>query len=270
MYKLIAIDMDDTLLSEDLVISQANYQALEKAHALGIKVVLCTGRPFPSTRRYAKQLTFLNDEDAFVSFNGAIISRINGEDIFYEYIPKEILPELVDISRNHQVNLQFYSKEDIIVEHYDDLTEKYEYMAGMKAKVVEDLKKEPYTVKALYNGRETATLDRIQKELENKFGDQIHCFYSKPTFIEVLYKKANKGLAVKHLAESYGLERNEVIAIGDSYNDQFMIEYAGLGVAVANARGGVKAVADYICENDHNHDAVAEVINKFVLNKSFI
>lgn len=266
MYKLIAIDMDDTLLSEDLLISEGNYNALKEAHEMGTKVVLCTGRPFPSTKRYAKQLSFLGDEDAFISFNGAMISKINGEDIFNEYIPKEIIPDLVDIGRVHQVNLQFYSKENIIVEHYDDLTEAYEHMAGMKVKVVEDLAKEPYTVKALYNGRDTDSLDQIQKEIETKFGHQVHCFYSKPTFMEVLFKDANKGIAVKHLAERYGIKREEVITIGDSYNDQFMIEYAGLGVAVNNAREGLKAVADYITVNDHNHDAVAEVIHKFILN----
>ena len=92
--------MDDTLLSSDLSISEENYKALEAAHNKGVKVVLCTGRPYQSTKRYAKQLTFLNELDAFASFNGAIITTVSGEELFKESIDQDIACELVDIARH--------------------------------------------------------------------------------------------------------------------------------------------------------------------------
>lgn len=265
--KLLAIDLDDTLLSKSLEISQKNYDALLVAHNKGVKIVICTGRPYPSTRKIVKQLSFLNKSDCYVSFNGALITSMDDEELFNAYLNKEQINDLVDYSREYGETLQLYSKEDLIVEVYDDVVKSYERLTGMKAKVVDDLKSLDYSAKALFNAAsdDISRLDQIKASVDEKFSDEIIAFYSKHRFLEMLNCTANKGLAVKQVAEMHGIKSSEVIAVGDSYNDLFMIEYAGVGVAVANARGAVKDAADYVTKANHDQSAIAEVIEKYIL-----
>jgi len=138
----------------------------------------------------------------------------------------------------------------------------------MKATTIGDLKSLDYSLKALFNSTDTELLESIRIKLEEKYKTELTAFYSKPYYLEVLNINGNKGLAIKHLAEHYGLDASEIIAVGDSFNDIYMIEYAGLGVAVENARQPIKDVADYVTIADHNNSAVAEVINKFILEKT--
>jgi len=267
-YKLIALDLDDTLLDKDIQISSANYKALEEAHKQGVKIVLCTGRPEPSVKAYVDQLPFLDETDAYVSFNGAMITTVGGKDLFKEVLSNSLLSDLTDIARLNSLNLQLYNEDTLLVELYNETTIKYENLSGMKATTIGDLKSLDYSLKALFNSTDTELLESIRIKLEEKYKTELTAFYSKPYYLEVLNINGNKGLAIKHLAEHYGLDASEIIAVGDSFNDIYMIEYAGLGVAVENARQPIKDVADYVTIADHNNSAVAEVINKFILEKT--
>ena len=86
--------------------------------------------------------------------------------------------------------------------------------------------------------------------------------------MEVVYKTSNKGLAVKYLAEHLQIPADEVICIGDSFNDAYMIEYAGLGVAMKNANPQVQEVADVVTEKNNNEGGVAEIVEKYILNEN--
>lgn len=267
--RLLAIDLDDTLLSKSLEITKENYDALEAAHNEGVKIVICTGRPYPSTRKIVKRLSFLDASDCYVSFNGALISSMDDKELFKAYLNKDQIGELVDYSREYNETLQLYTKEELVVEVYDDVVKSYEQLTGMKAKVVEDLKSLDYSAKALFNAAsdDISQLDLIKASVDQRFSDEIIAFYSKHRFLEMLNSTANKGLAVKQVAEMYDIKPSEVIAVGDSYNDLFMLEYAGIGVAVANAREAVKEAANYVTKATHDESAIAEVIEKYILSK---
>ena len=261
-YQLLALDLDDTLLSEDLTISQKNIDAIKKMEADGVKIILVSGRPFDSMIKYIDVLDIHSEEDYIVSFNGAVINKISGEEIFSGIIEGDVLHKLVDMGREHKISVQLYNN-DLTVEKYTDRTEHYEFLTGMKSLVVDDLKEIPRSIKVLFNHIAGPELEALRLALVDEFDDLFNIFYSKPNYIEVLNKKSNKGLAVAYMAKQLGIDQASVVAVGDGFNDVAMIEYAGVGVAVANAPDGVKAVADYVTKVDHNHSVVDEVYEKF-------
>jgi len=261
-YKLLALDMDDTLLSEDLSISQKNIEAIKAMEANGVRIILVSGRPYESMVKYLDVLDIHSDDDYIVSFNGALINKISGELVFRGTVQGKVLDDLILKGREKSIDVQLYSPL-LTVEKHTDKTARYEYLTGMKAKVIEDLRVIDDSVKVLFNHVAGPDLEALRLELEDKYGKDFNIFYSKPNYIEFLNKKSSKGLAVKFLAEGYGIEQSEVVAVGDGFNDVSMIDYAGLGVAVANAPDGVKEVADYVTTADHNNDAIWEVYQKF-------
>lgn len=262
-YKLLVLDLDDTLLSDDLSISEGNIRAIRQAKEKGLHVVLCSGRPMKSMMPAANQLNIHDGEDYIVSYNGAVINQFDGTCILYKQIEGEWLERFIDYGRAANIDVQLYA-EDLTVEKYTDRTKHYEGLTGFPANIVNDLKEIKTSIKVLYNHLVAEELEALRVKLVKECGDQFNIFYSKPYYIEVLNKEVSKGLAVEYLARKMSIKREEIIAIGDGFNDLSMIEYAGLGVAVANAPEGVKASANYITKSNNNESAVLEVYNKYI------
>ena len=112
---------------------------------------------------------------------------------------------------------------------------------------------------------EREKLDEMSKGIKEFIGQDINMFYSKANFLEFTDKNATKGYALKLLADKWGIDSSQVIAIGDNYNDETMLRYAGLGVAVGNAAQGMKDISQYISPSNEE-DGVVHVIEKFILN----
>lgn len=261
-YKLLALDMDDTILSEDLSISPKNIEAIRAIEASGVKIILCSGRPYESMVKYLSVLDIHDEEDYIVSFNGALINRISGDEVFSGIIEGTVLHELIDLGRARGISVQLYNT-SLMVENYNNYAKYYESLTGMKATLIDDLKTVPKSIKVLYNYVAGEDLEALRLKLVELYSDRFNIFYSKPNYIEVLNKISSKGLAVEFLAEKLGIKQEEVVVIGDGFNDVSMISYAGLGVAVANAAEGVKEHANYVTKANHNEDAVWEVYEKF-------
>lgn len=264
MYKMLVIDFDDTLFSDDLTITDENIKAIQKAKEKGTIILFCSGRSDESMLKFINKMDTHDDHEYFASYNGALIKTLAGETIFRKVIEKDILAELVEIGREFDIDVQCY-QEKLTVEKETELTKTYMDNTHTQCIVVEDLKNLEYSVKVLYYCMDPMRLEKLRVKLVNTLGPVVNIFYSKPMYVEVLNSDANKGLAVEYLGNKLGIAQNEIIAMGDSFNDIAMIEYAGLGVAVNNARDEVKAVADYITTCDNNNSAIAEVINKFIL-----
>lgn len=263
-YKLLAIDIDDTLLNDDLEISLENHDALIYAQQKGVKIVLCTGRTLESIKKYIDIIDGYVHDDYVIVFNGSIITTAKGDLIFRKVIEKDILTELIDISRIENIDIQIYDDQQIYSERYTERIKEYETLSGVKINIIEDLKVKDISLKVLYNCNDTNKLDKIKKIIEDKFGDNVFVFYSKNNYLEVLSNEGNKGIALEYLANYLDIKQNEVLAIGDSENDIYMIKYAGLGVCMKNGRESVKQYADYITNNTNNENGVAEVIKKFI------
>lgn len=263
-YKLLAIDMDDTLLNDDMEISTENHDALRYAQESGVKIVLCTGRTLESIRKYIDFIDGYLYDDYVIVFNGSIITTASGDMIFRKAVEKDILHELIDISRSENIDIQLYDDQYIYSEKYTELIKGYEKLSGVKVQILDDLKTKEMSLKVLYNSYDISKLERVKELIKLKFDDRVFVFYSKSNYLEVLSNEGNKGIALKYLAEYLKINQNEVIAIGDSENDIYMIQYAGLGVCMKNGRESVKQYADYITQHTNNEDGVAEVIKKFI------
>ncbi|MCT4687673.1 Cof-type HAD-IIB family hydrolase [Vallitalea sp.] len=265
-YKMLVLDMDDTLLDDDLSISTDNIKAIQEANRKGTIITICSGRVSKSIINVINELGITNDNDYYISYNGAVINDFSGNNIFYEPLVQDILPELIDIGREYGVDIQLYDKKGVIVEQVTSRIETYQKLSNISAYVVDDLKNYDKSIKVLYNYDDIKLLEKIQEHIIDLYNEKVNVFFSKPTYLEVLSKKANKGVALEYLANYLHIDREEIIAVGDSFNDKYMIKYAGMGVAICNARDEIKDMANYVTKCNNNQSGVAEVINKFILN----
>ncbi|MBM7624183.1 Cof-type HAD-IIB family hydrolase [Sporohalobacter salinus] len=264
-YKLLAIDVDDTLLSDELVLSSRVKNKIRKAVEANVLVTIATGRMYSSALPYAKQLEL---GLPLITYNGALIKEaISGEVIDHQPIPVELAQEIGALADREDWHLNLYINDKLYVTKSGPTVEKYEEISGMRATLVEEeitdfLVQSP--TKLLIIGSSPAQTEGILTRISDEFGDDLSITQSKSTFVEIMQQDVSKGVALKHLAKKFDIKRNEVIAIGDSLNDLEMIEYAGLGVAVANGADELKERSDYVTESNEE-DGVAGVIDKFIL-----
>lgn len=270
-YKMIVLDLDDTLLRDDHTISPRTKEALMTAQEQGVKVVLASGRPTFGMRNVAKELRLEEYGSFILSFNGAkIINCKTNEEIFSSTLSPEIVHNLFEISKTEDVWIHTYIGDDIVTEENNPYTEIEGDITGMPIVVVDDFKaavKEP-VVKVLMN-KEAERLVEVEKKLQKQLEGQLSVMRSKPFFLEFTEAGVTKGTSLNQLIQKLGIKREEVIAMGDSYNDQAMIEFAGLGVAMGNAPDDIKEIANYVTDTNMN-DGVAKVVEKFVLKKKHL
>lgn len=262
-YKLVAVDLDDTLLSPDLKITERVKKATAAARASGVHFTISTGRMFCSAVPFARELDI---DIPLITYQGALVKNsLSGEVLLYRPLPLACAREI--IARVHRLgyHLNGYLDDRLLVERDTPEGRRYAAFSGVEAEVVGDFleffDRDPIKVLAI---SEEPLLDRLSSELGPLYKGKVHIAKSKPHFLEFSHPRATKGDALEFLARRFGIKREEIIAVGDSYNDLEMLEYAGLGVAVANAREEVKKKAGYVTEASYS-DGVVEVLEKFVL-----
>ncbi|NLY43076.1 MAG: HAD family phosphatase [Clostridiaceae bacterium] len=263
-YKLLAIDLDDTLLGRDLQISERNIRAIHEAVKKGVRVTLASGRATQSVQYY---LNMLGLEIPIITYQGArVVDTSTGEVMYKKELSLEQAMPIVKFAEKVGIHCNVYVDDVIYVEEMTEwakLYQKYSVKVPMEAvgKLSEFLDK-PTTKMILIDEHER--LEEIREEVEKLAGESAHVFYSKPFFLELTNKYGTKGEAVKFLGEYFGIPREQIMVIGDTYNDVSMIKYAGLGVCMANGPDDVKKVADYVTLSN-DEDGVAHAIEKFIL-----
>lgn len=267
-YKMIVLDLDDTLLRDDHTISPRTKEALMTAQEQGVKVVLASGRPTFAMRTIAKELHLEEYGSFILSFNGAkIINCKTDEESFSSTLSPEIVHSLYDISKKENVWIHTYIGDDIITEKNNSYTEIEGQITGMPIVEVNNLKeavKQPVVKVLMVENPEH--LQMVESKLQKQLEGQLSVMRSKPFFLEFTEAGVTKGTSLNQLIQKLGIKREEVIAMGDSYNDQAMIEFAGLGVAMGNAPDDIKEIANYVTDTNMN-DGVAKVVEKFVLKR---
>lgn len=269
MYKLIAIDMDGTLLNSKGNLSEENIKAVKSAIDKGIKIVFTTGRGIKAITRFINEFGLNEKEEYAITNNGVSLystktlkclksSWINGED----------LRKLCDIGLGFGAKLHIYDyeTEGCIVLEENKFTE-FERHIGMSTFVQPDfcnnINENTKAFKILYFSSESE-ISNIRNKIPDSVYEKFVVVRSLPIAIEIFDKNCNKWNAVRDLASMFNIEREEIITIGDQQNDFEMIKYAGLGVAMGNAIDEIKEIADHITDTNDNN-GVAKVINKFVL-----
>ena len=266
--KLIAIDMDGTLLNPQHQITQRVKTAITAARDKGVAVVLATGRPFIGIQRYLHELGLDQPGQYCVTYNGALVQKAdNGECVaevpvsfadylYYEQLARELGVHFQAMTHSHM----YTTNKDIsrFTIHEAGLT-------GMplRYRALEEM--EPTLVfPKIMMIDEPELLDAAIARLPADVWQKNTILKSAPFFLEILNKEVNKGTGVKLLAERLGLQTDEVMAMGDQENDLAMIEFAGMGVAMGNAIESVKAASQFVTKSNAE-DGVAYAIETLVL-----
>ncbi|HWR30484.1 MAG TPA: Cof-type HAD-IIB family hydrolase [Negativicutes bacterium] len=261
--KLVAIDMDDTLLDNSQQVTERTRQAIRRAMDAGVAVAIATGRMFRSALPFAQELGI---QLPLITYNGAMIRELDsGKTLFHRPIEKELAQELADLFRQRGWYLQKYVDDRLYVAELDENAKFYADYARVEAIPLGDefFQMAEAPTKMLSMG-DTDELNEIRTEVAARYGDRLYLASSKKRYLEMVDVRVNKGEALAFLAERLGIAQNEIMAIGDSMNDVDMIAYAGCGVAMGNANATVRAAADFITATN-SEDGVAAAIEKFAL-----
>lgn len=261
-YKLVAIDLDDTLLRGDLTISKRNRETIRKVAERGVAVTIATGRMHVSALRFARQLRL---NVPLITYQGALVKTALNEEVLYEkLLDPAVARAVIRLAGCRGVHIQAYANDTLYTQHENEEVRAYTELVGVSYRVA-DLREiaDRGTPKVLFSG-DPGFLDEFAHEVKALVGERANVFKSKPYFLEVTHPEATKGQALDFLARRLGIAREQVLAIGDSYNDLDMIGYAGLGIAMENAPAAIQRIADYVTGH-HERDGVAEALERFVL-----
>ncbi len=263
-YKMIVLDLDDTLLSPDLVITKLTKDILIEMQENGVKVVLCSGRPTFGMKPIAKELRLDEFGGYIISFNGANITEFKTDELIYENnLTVAQIHRLYDLSKENNVGIHTYSKTHIIAEDEFKYTKFESDLVGMDIDVVTNFKEvvNKPVVKAIMV-EESYKLKEIESHVLPKTKD-LSCTYSKPFFLEFMNNGVDKGLSLKYLCDKLDINSSEVIAFGDSHNDLPMLKFAGKSVAMGNSVNEVKEMSDYITLTN-NEDGIYHALKLFM------
>ncbi|CAG8921940.1 unnamed protein product [Penicillium salamii] len=266
--KLIAIDMDGTLLNPQHEITPAVKSALDRARQQGVSIVLTTGRPFVGIQRYLMELDMQTPGQYAISNNGALVHQAkDGECVAEVTLTFDDYLYIENLARELGVHFQAFDKTHLYTPNKDisEYTIHEASLTGIpvRYRAVEEMDRAMRFPKLMMIDR-PALLDAAIARLPGHAQQTYTILKSAPYYLEILDRRVNKGQGVKMLAEKLGLKQEEVMAIGDQENDLAMIEYAGTGVAMGNAIDSVKKIAQFITKTNME-DGVAHAIEELVL-----
>ncbi len=262
-YKLIAIDMDGTMLNTKHEVSKENVDMVKKAIEQGKEVVISTGRSSVALKRYVQQFDF---KSPFIVYNGAGLKYLETEDyIARTDLEFEVAKEVCEKGLELGTTVLMWADDKLYVTGSKAGIKFYAFHSGTDFVEIESI--EELKGKGIHKVMFSDSVENIRK-LYSVFVDDSYdksnFTISIPQILEFFNKKASKGDAVLNYAKTLGIKQEEIICIGDGMNDISMIKMAGLGVAMGNACEELKAVADYVTKtNDEN--GVAYTIEKFML-----
>ncbi|MGI6327918.1 MAG: Cof-type HAD-IIB family hydrolase [Dethiobacteria bacterium] len=267
-YKLLALDLDETLLNQEHRISSRNIEAIRAVVNKGIMVTIATGRMYLSALPYARELGI---DLPLITYHGALIKQAgSGQILKHSPVPFEKALEILRRGEEYNLHLNLYLDDRLFVKEENDHTRYYQRRAAIPLEIVGDLssfllsKGEAPTKLTIIimDGR----MDEFQQIFEEICKPQLFVVQSSSYFLEITHRDATKGQALDFLAKKEGILPEEIIAMGDSYNDIDMLQYAGLGVAVANAPPEVQNAAD-ITTLSNIEDGVAVFLEKHILGR---
>lgn len=264
-YKLIAFDVDDTLLTTEKVISPKTKRALLNAQKDGIKLCVASGRLPYGVKPYAEELEILKNGGYYFGFNGGAVLNSENKLIGTTYLDSKYIEPVYDVLRPTNITTMVHKGDIIYADRkVNDYTHIETDVIGLPLNLVDDIAEfvDWKLHKILLSG-EPGELKEVEKILVEKLGSEVDIYFSAPWFLEVMPKGVNKGIGVRKVCSDMGIALDEVIAFGDNYNDVSMLSMVGMGVAMGNADDEVKSSADYVTDTCDN-DGIAKALSKFL------
>ena len=266
MIKLFVTDIDGTLLPVGTTtIPAKSIEAVQAMIKAGVKVVIATGRMYSAALPIAAQF---GASVPIIAYNGALIKSSAGEILHAQYMDEKNILEIINFFEERGWHLQSYSDDVLYVPERNDLVKFYETMIKVNAVEVgwDGLRERTKEVPKLLTVSDTSE-EALQKldEAKNFFGGRVEITRSAARFTEFMALGVSKASAIKILAEKFGVDNEEILAIGDSENDLAMITSVGCGVAMGNAVPSVKAASGHVTDTCEN-DGFAKAVYDYVLN----
>ncbi|CEK14326.1 Cof-type HAD-IIB family hydrolase [Chthonomonas calidirosea] len=260
-YRLCAIDLDDTLLNSNHVLSDANRKVVQKVAQMGVIVIIASGRMHETTLPTVQALGL---QTPVISYNGAMIRNpITGETWLNETVPPELADEIRAFARENRFQLNYYLDDHIYSAEHTPWMELYQQRTGAHFEILPDFyeRLKGTAPTKLIIVTHPATVQELLPIMQQRYQGRLTVMRSNVEYLEFLPLNASKGKALAIVAERFQIPAEETIAIGDSWNDISMLQWAGLGVAVDNAKPEVKAVAKRIVPSC-DEDGVAVALNE--------
>ena len=293
MYKLIAVDLDGTLLNQYGTITENTKKIIKKTIEKGIDVVIASGRPSDSLKTIAKEI---GSRNYFIAGNGALIYDIQKDNIIYnKFLPKEKVLEIIKICEENSISYNVYTDEMILanalkynVLYYQKENLKKEENKKTKISIIKNIYeyvKNTNEIKILkmticdenktvfqsiirklrqVEGIEVLDVSHMSRKTIKQGTEEIIVEYY---YTEITLENVDKWNAIEYLIDKLNIKKEEVIAIGDNVNNKKMIENAGLGVAMEKSAPEVIEISDYVTDST-NDEGVAKAIQKFCINEN--
>lgn len=265
--KLVAIDIDGTLVNNNREITPEVFEAIQKTKAAGVKIVIATGRPLLGVKNILESLNLLDTGDYVITYNGALVQATATGEAFIDepltyddYLDIEMESRRLDTPL-HSITMSTIYTHNRNISKYS-INEAYITGLPLKYRTAEEMSKHEI-IKMMYID-EPEKLDATIAKQPQRFRERYTIVKSTPFYLEILNKNASKGLAVQHLAEKLGISHEETMAIGDEENDRSMLEAVGNPVVMANGNPELKKIAKYITKSNEE-SGVAHAINEWVL-----
>ncbi len=290
--KALVLDIDGTLTNSRKEITPATAEAIKKIMDMGHAVILASGRPTPGMERYKKELELEKYGGYLLSFNGArVVDCVSGEVIYQKMLPPEIPGQIYEFAKEKEAGIISY----YLRGNKSEFEKKGGYLEkrGIDPQgdyVISGFEPDEYVLlEARINSMDVITIydftDFIsypvnkclitapgmlaagyEKELQARYGDSLSIYRSEEFFLEVMPRAVSKAETLDSMLELIGVKRENTICCGDGFNDISMIRYAGVGVAMANAREEVRREADFVT-GSNDEDGLVTVIDRFILGR---
>ncbi|MEG1642282.1 MAG: Cof-type HAD-IIB family hydrolase [Synergistaceae bacterium] len=262
--KLIAVDIDGTILNSNTRLTERTKLALQKAMTQGIHVITATGRMYPSALPFVKQIGMTSP---CVFYNGAAIRNpITGETIYEKSLGINLTRDVIGFYHDHGWYVQIYYNDKLFVMDSTDTKCKY-YESIVKVKAIpmgiDFWDFDVDATKLLGIALDEKTFQKMARVTKGRFAHRLHASTSWSSFVEMVHSDVNKAYGVEMAAKTLGIKREDIMAFGDAGNDKEMIEWAGCGVAMGNAPQYLKDMADIVAPTNDD-DGVAQIIEKFL------
>ena len=262
--RLIALDLDGTLIGSDLTIRPRVRDAVKRSRERGVAVTIVSGRMLAAARPYANELGI---DGALVCYQGAAIFDVTSGTILHMTpVRQDVTRDVLEWAEQHGVHAQCYADDVLYVQSINRFSKRYSDLARVEPHVVPSLREafanRPSIKVVLVDDPDNAS--RYLEILTSQLGDRAYLTRSNIDFVEILDPSVNKGAALAFVARQYAATLEETLAVGDAWNDVPLLKAAGIGVAMGSGPPELLQQADAVV-GDVAHDGVAEAIERFVL-----
>ena len=266
--RILFTDLDGTLLDDNKEISPGNHQAIEEALSQGHKIVVSTGRPLPSARIQIERLGLTREGCYAITYNGGLIYDTYHQKILYgKSIPRRLVKPLFEAALQRNLHIHTYTDTHILSCRDTEEVRVYASTTLLPYEIADEeisqLTFDPY--KLLVINLDPDRLTEFQQHVLINYAQELHSFLSTDALLEIVPVGVDKGAGVRWLCDYLNIPIENSVAAGDAQNDISMLETAHVGAVMRNAYPGIAEHGNYVTEHDNNHDGVAEIIRKYIL-----